>query len=287
VELNTLVALGLVVVEKDGKKYTYHLADYFGRAPPAEAGEIIDRIAAMPDMKLYKMPDGRLAQVKEYIAGILPAQALSPEPSAASADAGVASEFDAAVRSDVDAALSFFASGEIAPSLNDGVVHVIRYNKTRLMECPFAVEILKAYVELLKTRSVHQDNIILLPTTTGLITVHSYKDRDAYEQNNPTGEGIIDMQGSLSDQDLKVTRLVNMAIAASHIRRNVPVSQMEDAERRLLEYIRAQYEAITGKTASPDQVLAFLKDLPRSTPMPTKRLEEYNKLTVRQLQQAA
>ncbi|MBU0549766.1 MAG: hypothetical protein KJ838_05575, partial [Candidatus Omnitrophica bacterium] len=70
VELDNLVALGLVEVDKQTRPYRYYLTDTLKRAPP----EAISEITALPELNLYQIPSEQITQVKKQIRKILDAE---------------------------------------------------------------------------------------------------------------------------------------------------------------------------------------------------------------------
>ena len=291
-ELRALAAIGVVKADKTRSSYTYYLTDYFGRAPPAEGQYTIDRIASIPELGLYDIPEGSTDRVRAIVSSILPAGTTNHRDAVAmsenSSQAGGPGARVPAVKSEVAEALGLFSDERVASNLAGGMVYEIRYNAKRLMECPFGVEILKAYIRLLEVRSGGKNSIIPKPSQKGdLITVYSYKSVSDLSAGRIMGQGVVNIKGELAGRDLKIVRLLNMAFAASNIRLGARLEDMDAAEARLIEFIRVQCRHVTGMTVPADQILAFIKDLPQASPIPIDRIEEYNRLTVRQLEQSA
>ena len=171
----------------------------------------------------------------------------------------------------------------------DGTVYVIRYDSSRLSACPFSREIIEAYAAFLRSRASDPKNVILIPSSQEgrLISVVSYKSQEDRHRNKVFGEGVVNISGDLHGQELRIVNMLNMAVAASNVRLNTAYNQMDDSEMRMLKFIRQECKAITGLDVPEDRVLKFIKDLPRTEPCPINRIEEYNRVTLRQLQQSA
>lgn len=184
-----------------------------------------------------------------------------------------------------------YSSG-ISQNLKEGMVYEIRINKERLAELPYGLDIVDAYVKLLKARSPDPENVILkFSREAGLVSVQSYKSREEYNAARIFGEGSVGVKGEIKEKQLNLTALLNIAIAASNIRRDVTTEEgYNDYEKRLFLIIRDQYRQIYDKSLSiPDgEILYFIKDLPPiEKPLPIDLIELYYRLTYERLQQAA
>jgi mannosylglycerate hydrolase len=80
IELENLVALGLVEKDTTQRPYRYYLADILSRAPP----ETIDAICALPQLNRYRVPPKELSSLKDSIDSILGLKSIETSPQEAS-----------------------------------------------------------------------------------------------------------------------------------------------------------------------------------------------------------
>ena len=103
------------------------------------------------------------------------------------------------------------------------------------------------------------------------------------------GEGHVDVsipEGELKDYLLRVTGMINIALASSNIPDNITKEDV-DKYRPLMSYIKSQYESILGEELaipnSPEDILKVIKrivlGLPKSMRTNLSQIEEYNRLT--------
>ncbi|MDO8535892.1 MAG: glycosyltransferase [Candidatus Omnitrophota bacterium] len=161
----------------------------------------------------------------------------------------------------------------------------IKYDASKLTSSQ--IEIIEEYVKLLRARSPYPGGIKLKPfsSTQGsgesLIAVYC-------TGKDFKGEGHVDVsipEGELKDYLLRITGMINIALASANIPDNL---SQEDVEkyRPMLSYIKNQYKVILGGELSiPDSPADILKvirrivvGLPRSMRMNTGQIEEFNRL---------
>ena len=201
------------------------------------------------------------------------------------------------VNSDVDIeSAAYLVSNALprAPSKPDTRHYVARYNKSKLDEYrarngirdeKFSPEaLLKKYVEILRRKGIDIELKASRSKRQGLISVECYTSKS---DTKPIGKGHVDIKGDLYCQPLRIIGMFNMALAASNIRKNTPYDKMNSYERRFISFIKHQCKAITGIDISEDEILEFIKELPPASAIPVDKIEEYYRLTIEQLRQAA
>ena len=81
-----------------------------------------------------------------------------------------------------------------------------------------------------------------------------------------------------------------MALIASHIPNNISTDEMSKYDN-IIAFIKQQYKEISGEDLPADVLKDISKGiwikLPHAAPIPTDKVEEYYRLTITQLQQAA
>jgi len=197
---------------------------------------------------------------------------------------------DPRVEADIDSMAKLLSDDLLYGKLaEDGIVYEIRYDEDRLSRYPFGVEIIREYAAILKSRAINRRNVILIPSgkMDSLICVRSFSSQDEYNKGRILGEGKVDIRGELNDQCIRLVAMLNMAMAASNIRANTQYKDMEDFERKLIAFIKAECRDITGIDVPEENVLIFIQDLPRAAPLPIESIEEFNRLTIQQLKRAA
>ncbi|MFA6320336.1 MAG: hypothetical protein WCY36_00575 [Candidatus Omnitrophota bacterium] len=167
----------------------------------------------------------------------------------------------------------------------DDRVYEIKYDKSRLSLSQVAI--IEAYVKLLQARTSGQDNVRLRPFSSeqgsaeSLIAVYC-------TGKNFKGEGHVDVSipdGDLKDYLLRITGMVNIAVASSNIPDDLSREDI-DKYRPILSYINNQYKAILGESLaipeSPEDILKVIRrivlGLPKSLRSDFSHIEEYNRL---------
>ena len=174
---------------------------------------------------------------------------------------------------------------------DEGKYYTVRYNAAKIPQGSLAEELLEVYVEqVMPLRMPDKDRVRLFPSRKegeGLITVECYKDLD---RNQKIGEGHVDIGEDIDGKALRLIGMLNMALLASHIPNNTPPDEMAGYDT-LISFIKRQYKELAGEDL-PDRVLQDTSKgiritLPRAEPIPAGKIEEYYRLTIIQLQQAA
>jgi len=175
----------------------------------------------------------------------------------------------------------------------------IRYDKMRLEEYRLKAGIdpasspealLKAYVYFLKMHSDNPENIRLIECSGkehGLSSLISVKRYTGAVQGEPAGEACVNIKGDLSGRKLRLIGMLNMAVAATKIRKNTAYSGMNDYERRLIAFIKDQCALITGLEIPEEDILEYIKNLPEAAAVSVDKLEGYYRLTIAALRRAA
>lgn len=162
----------------------------------------------------------------------------------------------------------------------------IKYDISRLT--PSQVDIVETYISLLQSKSSKPDNIKPRPFSSAngskesLIAV--YCTGEGFK-----GEGHVDVsipEGKLEDYLLRITGMLNIALASSSIPDNLSVDNMR-GYRPILSYINNQYKSILGEELAipddPEKILAIIRKivlgLPTSMRLDSNKIEEYNRLT--------
>lgn len=203
---------------------------------------------------------------------------------------------------DIENAL--YMMNELLPTnLEAGRFYEIRYDSSRLREyqrragieedtSPAAL--LKTYIQYLqmRVRSGNPKDVIKLvesPSKDGkeqnLISVTCYSDKS---KTKLIGESGVNIKGDLGGQTLRIIGMLNMALAAVNIPSNLSPDELSGYDK-LISFIKDQYRELAWKELSSENILQAIRliELPSITPIPANELEEYYRLTIQQLQQAA
>lgn len=175
--------------------------------------------------------------------------------------------------------------GEVFNAPIDGRIYEIRYDISRLSASQ--VKVIEEYARALQVRAQRPDNIKARPFRGGaeakepLITVRC-------TGTNFKGEGSVDVlvqKGELKDYRLRITGMINIALAASNIPDNLTKEQIA-VYGDVVRVIKNQYRAIVGKELavsdeSPEDFLKAIRrivlDLPASDRISIEGIEEYNR----------
>ena len=173
----------------------------------------------------------------------------------------------------------------IYSQLHEDRTYEVKYDTSRLTTSQ--IEIIEEYVRLLQLRSSNSNSIKLRPFSSiqgskeSLIAVYC-------TGKNFKGEGHVDVtipDGELKDYLLRITGMINIALASSNIPDNLSREEV-DKYRPIMSYIKNQYKAILGEELaipdSPEDILKVIRrivlGLPKSMRMNTNQIEEYNRL---------
>jgi hypothetical protein len=203
----------------------------------------------------------------------------------------------AAPASDIKAAISLM-NEQLPAQLKEGKVYEVRYDSARLREYQRQFKIsdenspealLKAYVQCLQVRvpSANPKDVVKLiecPSKDNLISVTCYED---INKQKVVGEGHVNVDGDLQGE-LRIIGMFNIAMAASNIPQSISQSELASYEN-WLAIIKAQYRDIAGKDFPAENILEAIRhiNLPAIAQIYVGSLEEYYRLTIQQLQQAA
>jgi len=177
--------------------------------------------------------------------------------------------------------------------LQEGRIYEIKYDTSRLSFSQ--IEIIEAYVKLLRSRSFTPDNIRSKPfsgtqgSKESLIAVYC-------TGKNFKGEGHVDVgisDGDLKEYLLRITGMVNIAIASASVPDNISKEDV-DKYRPIMSYIKDQYKSILGEALvipdDPEDMLKIIRrivlDLPKSMRMNMNQIEEFNRLAKQALTSA-
>ncbi|NQT32421.1 MAG: class I SAM-dependent methyltransferase [Candidatus Omnitrophica bacterium] len=155
----------------------------------------------------------------------------------------------------------------ISSKKSEEVSYDLRYDESRLS--PTQIEVIEEYVRILNKKFGLSAKAIGFHKKDGskksLISVELKNKR---KEVIGTGEVDISEEYDLKEYILRITGMLNMAVASSNIREGVLYDNATDHERRLMSYIRYQCASVIGEEnnhkipESFDQLLKFLKVLP-------------------------
>ena len=178
----------------------------------------------------------------------------------------------------------------IYSQLQGGRSYEIKYDASRLSVSQIAV--IEEYVKLLQLNSSHPDSIKLKPfssihgSTESLIAVYCIG-------KNFKGEGHVEVtvpEGELKDYLLKITGMLNIALASSNIPDNLSQADV-DEYRPITDYIKSQYKLILGEElyipSSSEGIIKIIRiivlNLPKSIKRDIDKIEMYNRLAIEAL----
>lgn len=169
--------------------------------------------------------------------------------------------------------------------------YTVRYDLDKIPQGSPAEEILKIYVErILPLWLVGRDRVELRPSRgsgQSLISVECYSNRS---RSQLVGEGHVDVDEDISGKALRITGMLNMALTASHIPKDMAAEEADKYDG-LISFIKAQYKDICGEELAADLLQDMSKGifirLPHAAQVPVDKVEEYYRLTITQLSQSA
>jgi|GEM_PF-3179 Arginyl-tRNA synthetase len=165
-------------------------------------------------------------------------------------------------------------------------VFTLKYDESRLT--PSQIDIVKQYAELLRDRYQFDIKVAACSSERGssekLINVYR-----SNKQGNAIGEGHVDVdisEGNIEDYFLRVTGMVNIALAASNIPADAMGADLKTKYGPIVGFIKSQYKLILGDDfVLPDALEETLKAiryivliLPKSYRMPADKIEEESRL---------
>jgi len=170
--------------------------------------------------------------------------------------------------------------------LHENRVYEIKYDISKLSSSQ--IDIIETYISLLQKRASNPNNIKARPFSSAkgskesLIAVYC-------TGKNFNGEGHVDIdipEGNIHDYLLRVTGMINIALAASNIPANATEEELKTSYGPIIGFIKNQYKEILGsELAVPDSIAGALKvlryivlTLPRAYRVPLEKIEEYNRL---------
>ncbi|MCK4462872.1 MAG: hypothetical protein KAU58_01010, partial [Candidatus Omnitrophica bacterium] len=185
----------------------------------------------------------------------------------------------------------------IPAQLEAGKVYEIRYDSARLREYQMQTginpqsspeQLLKEYVKHLQLRvqDGKPEEVIDLKEFDGetdkgqsLISIICYED---IFKGKIVGKGNVNIKDLDKETAIRIIAMLNMALAAS----NIPIDAELAEYGSLVSFVQNQYKAITDEELSPEDIQHII-ELPNVKPVSIEKLEEYYRLTIEQLRQAA
>lgn len=169
--------------------------------------------------------------------------------------------------------------------LHEDRIYEIKYDAARLSLSQ--IEIVEEYARLLRMESDNAGNIRVRPFSSAegsgesLIAVYC-------TGKDFKGEGHVDAsitEGELKDYILRITGMINIALASSNIPDNL-LGEDIGKYMPIIGYIKNQYKSIIGEELaipdSPEDILKIVRrivlGLPKSMRADPARIEEYNHL---------
>jgi nicotinate-nucleotide pyrophosphorylase (carboxylating) len=171
--------------------------------------------------------------------------------------------------------------------------YTIGYDVTKIPQNSPAEELLKYYCEKVLGLWLNGDHRVkLVPSNTqdrGVIWVECYKDQP--ENGNKIGEGRVYIEEFKDSEAMRLIGMLNMAFLASQIPADLPPDRRSEYEA-LTSVIEKQFSEISGESPTSDTLKftpqgIYIK-LPHAAQIPLdKTVDEYYRLTITQLEQAA
>ncbi|GEM_PF-3312863 len=166
--------------------------------------------------------------------------------------------------------------------LQEDKSYTIKYDESKLTASQ--IEVIRQYAEFLKEKS--SADIKLKPFSSekgsGESLIAVYCAGEDFK-----GEGHVDVsipEGRIEDYLLRITGMVNIALAASNIPDSATKEELETSYGSIISFIQNQYSSILDKElavhGSVEEMLNALRRvvlaLPRAYRMPVEAIEEYN-----------
>lgn len=175
---------------------------------------------------------------------------------------------------------------------DEGRYYTVRYNTTKIPQGSFAEALLKVYVnEVMPLYMQGKGRVVLKPSEShnqSLLSVECYRGQDRSQR---IGEGRVDIGEDINGKALRIIGMMNMALVASHIPTNTPSDEIKAKYGNLVSLIERQYKEISGidcpETVWQDTSKGICIVLPHAAPVSLEKVDEYYRLTIRQLQEAA
>ena len=169
--------------------------------------------------------------------------------------------------------------------------YTVRYDITKIQQGSLAEELLKMYVKnILPAWFSGKDRFELIPSIANDQSLVSFECYNSQSRDQLIGESHVDVDEDISDKAIQLIGMLNMAFIASQIPKDMPADEASKYDN-LISFIKSQYKDICGQELAVD----LLKDtskginirLPRAALVPIDKVEEYYRLTIRQLARAA
>jgi hypothetical protein len=174
----------------------------------------------------------------------------------------------------------------------DGIkYYTVKYNALKIPQNSPSEKLLKLYVEeILPMYMPGKDRVKLIPSAAqdqSLISIECFNDRS---RSVKIGEGCVDVEEDTSGKVLRLIGMLNMALLASQIPSGTPSDEINKYDV-LIALIKSQYKEISGEDMPPDILKDISKGihivLPHAAPIALDKTDEYYRLTITQLEQAA
>lgn len=163
----------------------------------------------------------------------------------------------------------------------EGSVYKVKYDESRLSSAQ--IYIIKEYVRLLNMKTRSRFDSVAFSSLNGskdaLITVYRQD-----KGGNTMGTGSVDInipeEESAGQYALRITGMLNIAVAAS----NIEGRPSDETEASIAGFIRRQCRLIIGRGVPiPENITDLIKfirnlPLPKTSRLPTEKIEEYNAL---------
>jgi hypothetical protein len=160
-------------------------------------------------------------------------------------------------------------------------IYKIKYDTSRLTNSQIAI--IREYVRLLNDKTQGKFEAVGCSSRNGsketLITVYRQD-----KAGNTIGKGCVDIDipanDSIEQYALRITGMLNMALAASNIEENLP----DEVNAPIAGFIKRQCQLMVGGNVTiPENLVDLIKfirnlPLPKASRIPAEKIEEYNKL---------
>jgi glycosidase len=162
--------------------------------------------------------------------------------------------------------LKVLADSIAAYTNTDNRVYEIKYNISKLSQAQ--QDLIKAYIALLNNKMSRPNTIIGQPFT-GTERGYLIKAVCKKDSKEIVGEGEINIFGEESAEGypLRLIGMLNIAIAVSNIPQNAKERQLDDYES-IIEFVKSQYQSITGLEFAHQNSLKELVNLMRKIILP-------------------
>lgn len=169
--------------------------------------------------------------------------------------------------------------------------YTVTYNEGKIRRDSPAVRLLEYYVKKILPMWMHGKNRIKLESSNrqdnGIVWVEAYSDR---ARTKIIGKGHVDIDEDINGKALRLIGMINMAFLASQIPADLPADRRNEYET-VISIIENQFKEMSEESPGPG-LLQFTSQgiwirLPHAAKIPAERVDEYYRLTIVQLEQAA